>query len=104
MPKANLAQKLLLSRLVLSSSFLESCTSLEADSLGSLDLDGCTSLRIAASTCSAGLHRESTETDELDVAILLDASGNAIENCVDSVYNSLSQICELFGNIILFFS
>jgi len=79
--------RLLLS-LALGSVGLESSTGLEADGLGSLDLDGSASLRVAAGTGSANLDREGAEADQLDVAVLLDTGGDTVEHGVNSAASS----------------
>ena len=80
--------KLLLSSLGLLGGFLKSSTDLEGHSLGSLDLDGSASLRIAAGTGSTFLNGEGTETDQLNETVLLDTSGDAVENSVNSAASS----------------
>ena len=87
-PLKTLSTTRLLLSLALGSVGLESCTSLEADGLGSLDLDGSASLRVAAGTGSARLDREGAEADQLDVAVLLDTSGDTVEHSVDSAASS----------------
>lgn len=59
---------------------------LEADSLGCLDLHGFSSLWVAAHTSSALLDFKSAESDELDLAILLNAFGNGLKDCCDRIF------------------
>ena len=61
--------------------FLEASADLEGNSLGSLDLDLFAGERVAAFASSTFLNGESTETDQLDEAVLLDTGGECQLPC-----------------------
>ena len=63
--------------------FLEASTDLEGNGLGSLDLDLFAGERVAAFASSTFLNGESTETDQLDEAVLLDTGGDTVEHSVN---------------------
>ena len=78
----------LLLDLGLLSGFLEASADLEGNSLGSLDLDLFTGERVAAFASSTFLNRESTETDQLNEAVLLDTGGDTVEHSVNCASSS----------------
>ena len=64
--------------------FFDVAGSNEADTLGSLDFHGFAGLGVAALASGAGGNFESSEADELDIAVFLDTLGDAVENCFKS--------------------
>ncbi len=70
---------------------LQRSTSLECRSLGCLDLQFCTSSRVAANACSALAYFESAEANQCHVVAFFQGGGNDFNQCCDVA------ICIRFG-------